>query len=162
MLAVDGPSGAGKTTLARAIARGLAGAGHRARVLSLDLMYDGWAGLTPELERRVCSQVLEPLSRDEVARWRSYDWAVGCFGEWRELPPGDVLVLEGCDAGARIFAPYTTVLVWVEAATDVRARRAVERDGPAVLDHWVGWAAAERRVFARNGTRSRADVRLRT
>lgn len=162
LLSLDGPAGSGKTTLAHLVADRFRSLALRAEVLSLDDLYDGWSGLDAALERRVHEQVLEPLSVGRTARWQAYDWAAGAFGTWHDLAPADVLVLEGCGAGARLFAPYTTLLVWVEAEADVRARRAVVRDGAGVLDHWAGWATLEERTFARNATASRADLVVRT
>lgn len=162
LLSVDGPAGSGKTTLAHLLVKRLHDVGMRATALSLDDLYDGWTGLDAALERRVLAQVLEPLAAGRSARWQAYDWAAGAFGDWRDLPPVDVLVLEGCGAGARAFAPHTTLLVWVEAAADVRTRRAVVRDGVDVLDHWAGWAALEQQTFTRNATASRADLLVRT
>jgi len=162
LLAVDGPAGSGKTTLAHGIAAVIADRGYRVGVLSLDDLYDGWTGLNPALESRVLEQVLEPLGSGHLARWQAYDWQSRAFAEWHDLAPGDVLVLEGCGSGARRFAPYTTLLVWVEAAPAVRARRAVARDGEQVLRHWADWAAAEERTFAANETRSRAQLSVWT
>ncbi|MGI8702785.1 MAG: uridine kinase family protein [Nocardioidaceae bacterium] len=162
LLAIDGPAGAGKTTIANAVAAALADRGCRVDVLRLDDMYDGWDGLDPALERRVWTQVLQPLGSGRVARWQAYDWHAGAFGEWHELGPGDVLVLEGCGAGACRYAPYTTLLVWVEAPADVRAHRLAVRDADVSAPQWAAWAAAEQRTFAANDTRARAHLRVRT
>lgn len=162
LLAIDGPAASGKSSLAVQIASLLTGRDSSVEVLSLDDLYDGWDGLDAALELRVREQVLEPLRLGRSARWQAYDWAAGCFGSWRDLHAVDVLVLEGCGAGARLFGSYTTLLVWVEAEAELRAQRAVVRDGAAVLAHWSDWAALEEETFARNAVESRADLRLRT
>ena len=162
LLAIDGPAGSGKTTLAHRVETALTSAGCRAALLSLDDLYEGWTGLTPALDERVAAQVIEPLAAGRPARWRAADWAAGGFGDWHDLPLPDVLVLEGCGAGARRHAPYTTLLVWVEAAVTTRTERAVARDGVDVLAHWAAWAEAEERTFRTNDTRARADLRLHT
>jgi hypothetical protein len=38
----------------------------------------------------------------------------------------------------------------------------IARDGEAYRPHWERWAAQERAHFAAEGTRERADLRLRT
>lgn len=162
LLAIDGPAGSGKTTLARAVAGRLDEGGIRSVVLSLDDLYDGWGGLDSALGARVAAQVLEPLAEGRPGRWQQYDWAAGRFDVWHVVPPPDVLVVEGCGAGAEAQAPYTTLLVWVEAEADVALDRMVARDGGDVLDHIDAWRAAERRHFAANHTRDRADIRLTT
>lgn len=160
LLAVDGPAGSGKTTLAHRLAGELRERGTAAVVLSLDDLYDGWSGLNPSLDARVVEQILEPLADGRGARWQAYDWAAASFGEWRDLAPTDVLVLEGCGAGARHYAPYITLLLWLEAPAPERRRRALERDGRPVLAHWARWAVDEEREFSANDTRARADLAI--
>ncbi|MEZ5202197.1 MAG: hypothetical protein R2742_13215 [Micropruina glycogenica] len=46
----------------------------------------------------------------------------------------------------------------VEAATDVRMARGLERDGEAFRPHWQRWAAQERELFGADHTRDRADL----
>jgi uridine kinase len=162
LLAIDGPAGSGKTSHAHAAAQRLVAMDLSAAVLDLDELYDGWTGLNPELEQRVLRQVLLPLVQGRRARWQQYDWQRGAFNGWREMQPPDVLVLEGCGAGALCYATYTALLVWLEAPPDVRVARAVRRDGEQVLEHWVAWSTGEERHFAANHTRGRADVLVRT
>jgi uridine kinase len=162
LIAIDGPAGSGKTTLAHDLADRLRVAGKSVQVLRLDDLYDGWSGLEPSLARRVASQVLEPLAAGRSARWQAYDWEAGEFREWHDLAPVDVLVLEGCGAGALDLAPYITLLVWLETAPDIAAQRMAARDGIAVLDHLAGWRRSELTHFAANRTRERADVVIAT
>ena len=64
VVAIDGPSGAGKTTLADAVATDL-----DCPVVRVEDLYPGWDGLA-EGVRLLVEQVLEPLCRGEVARYR--------------------------------------------------------------------------------------------
>lgn len=158
LLAIDGPAGSGKSTLAGEVGHVLRNRGLSTAVVSLDNLYEGWSGLNHELEGRVLDQVVGPLATGRTARWQAYDWAAGSFGRWHDLPPGDVLVLEGCGSGARCLAPYTTLLVWVEANEAVRTERVVMRDGPDVMGLLRAWSDLERQTFAANDTRERADI----
>lgn len=160
LLAVDGPAGSGKTTLAAALDREGGTRGIDVAVVHLDDMYEGWATDFDELATRVLDQLLTPLTGGETARWQRYDWDAARFDGWEPVPPPDVLVLDGCGSGALLLAPYTSLLVWVEAPRDVRIRRGVERDGEQVLPHWLAWMDHEQTHFEANGTRERADVRL--
>ncbi len=162
LVALDGPAGSGKTSLAKELTHHLAEHGHDVETVSLDDMYDGWAGLDPSLEERVVEQVLLPLTQGSAARWQAYDWAAEAFVRWHVLTPPDVLVLEGCGAGARAYTSYTTLLVWVEAAPDTRLARVVARDGQQVVDHLTAWTRAEQRHFTVNDTAARADLVVET
>ncbi|MGH3425037.1 MAG: uridine kinase, partial [Nocardioidaceae bacterium] len=71
---------------------------------------------------------------------------------------GPALVVEGVGCGALGCAPYLSLLLWVEAPTEVRMRRGLERDGEAYRPHWERWARQEQQMFAAERTRERADV----
>jgi cytidylate kinase len=69
-----------------------------------------------------------------------------------------VLVVEGVGAGASAYDDAITCLVWVEAPSDVRLRRGLDRDGDAAREEWFAWRDREEAMFARERTRARADV----
>jgi uridine kinase len=166
VVAIDGPAGSGKTTLAGEVADELSQRGQVVVLHHMDDQYDDWVGLDPQpsedLARRVVTQVLAPLAEHRPARWQRYDWYAGRFDGWGTFDPPGVLVLEGCGSGARDYDPFTTLLVWVEAGRDERIRRGIARDGEQVLDHWLAWMDSEQAHFARHATRDRADLRVST
>lgn len=156
LVLLDGPSGAGKTTLAGAVA-GCAGSRHLpVRVVHLDAMYDGWGGL-PGIGTRL-ERLLTPLAQERAGDYERYDWSAGRFVATVTVQPVDLLVVEGVGAAARSVAHLATALVWVDAPRDLRRRRGVERDGQAFEAEWERWEAAEAGVFARDGGRGRADL----
>ena len=157
VVALDGPSGSGKSFLAQSLSAALGSTS----VLRLDDVYPGWDGLD-ETPGRVVEWVLEPLSRGAPATYRPYDWAAGRYGDVRVLASAPTLLVEGCGSGARACAPYLGLLVWVDAPVDVRRARALARDGETYRPHWERWARQEAVHFAREATKERADVRLET
>lgn len=160
VVAVDGPAGSGKTTLAAGLARRCLDAGVRAHVVHLDDLYAGWTGLEGDLWPRLAAQVLEPLRRGRPGRYQRYDWDAGRFAGWVDVPVPDVLVLEGCGSGRREGAPDLSLLVWVEADDATRLARGLERDGHAARPQWERWMRDEAAHYAREGTRGRADARV--
>jgi uridine kinase len=160
VVAVDGPAGSGKTTLAGAVAERCAAAGRTAHVIHMDDLYAGWTGLDGDLWPRLAAQVLEPLRRGRPGRFQRYDWVDGRFAEWVDVPVPDVLVLEGCGSGRRAGARDLDLLVWVEADATTRLARGLERDGADARPHWERWMRDEAAHFAREGTCGRADVRV--
>ncbi|GAA5153458.1 AAA family ATPase [Nocardioides marinquilinus] len=156
LLCVDGPAGSGKTTLADAVA-----AATGAVVVHLDDLYDGWDGLD-DVHLQLTT-LLRPLATSLPGRFRRYDWHAGRFAETVTVAPADLaaaglLVVEGVGAGARQTADLATVLVWVEAPSEERLRRGLERDGEALRGHWLAWREAEDAHHAAHGTRARADL----
>ncbi len=160
LLALDGPAGSGKTTLAERVRAEVARRSVEVVVLHMDDLYAGWTGLDDMLAPRVEQQVLTPVAAGQPARWQRYDWAAGRFATWETFGPPQVLVLEGCGSGALPLEAYTSLLVWLEAEPDERIRRGVARDGEQVLPHWLAWTHLESVHFAAHDTRARADLRV--
>jgi len=155
LICLDGPAGAGKSTLAEEL-RAASGA----TVVPLDALYEGWDGLPvigPTLDR-----LLRPLAAGEPGSYRRYDWHAGAFAETVTIEPTALLVLEGVGSGSLVIADLITVLVWLDAAHDSRKERALDRDGDTFAQQWEAWAEAETSHFEREKTRSRADLRLAT
>jgi len=153
VIAVDGPSGAGKTDFTAALAKHLPSA----QRLHMDDLYPGWDGLRQAVAD-VYDQVLAPLARGESAAYRRWDWKHDRYAGWQGLPPAGLLLVEGVGSGARPGAELESVLIWLEADRAVRFRRGIERDGDRYLPHWQGWAVLEEALFEGDRTRERADL----
>ena len=159
LVCVDGPAGAGKSTLAAELARNL-----RARtsapvpVVTMDDLYAGWEEPLDVAARRLERQVLGPLRRGEPGLYQRYDWHAGSFADWQDVPVGPVLIVEGVGAAPGQVAPQTSLLVWLDAPAAVRLRRGIERDGEQQRQQWLRWMAKEQRYLARQGTADRADI----
>lgn len=156
VLAVDGPSGSGKSSLADAVAERTGAA-----VVRTDDHVPGWTGLDrmPPLLSRT---LLEPLARDETARPPRWSWVRDAWVHGLPVDPVPLLVLDGCGSGSRVLRPYLSAIVWVEADPRTRKERALSRDGDTYAPWWDVWAEQERRLFAAEGTRAAADLRVRT
>jgi uridine kinase len=157
VVAIDGPSGAGKTDFAAALAERLPAA----HVLHMDDLYPGWDGLEQAVAN-VHDQVLAPLARGEPAAYRRWDWGHDRQGHWQSLPATNLLLVEGVGSGAGPGRELESALIWLEADPEVRFRRGIERDGESYLPHWRRWAAREEALFALDRTRSRADLIINT
>jgi uridine kinase len=151
VVAIDGRSGSGKTSLAAALRDRL-----QAPVVSLEDLYGGWDGLERGIDLLV-SAVLEPIAAGRAARVPRYDWVAGQWAEPMVLEPPDVLIVEGVGAGARRAAAFESVLVWLEVPASVRKSRALNRDGETFAPYWDRWAAQEEEMLARERTPDRAD-----
>lgn len=159
LVCVDGPAGSGKTTLAAAVAAAAAARHVPARVVHMDDLYAGWGGLA-DAPATVARDLVGPLREGRPGGYRRYDWVEGRFAEWVEVPPVDLLLLEGVASGATAYADAATLMVFVDAPADVRLDRGLARDGEQMRPRWEAWRRDEERHFTRDRTRERADVHL--
>jgi len=157
VVAIDGPSGAGKTNFAAVLAARIPSA----HILHMDDLYPGWDGLDQAIAD-LYDRILAPIARGQQAEYRRWDWERDRYARWQTLPPTPLLLVEGVGSGAGRGAELVSVLIWLEADRDVRFQRGVERDGEAFLPHWQRWAVQEAALFLADGTRDRADLIINT
>jgi len=153
VIAIDGPSGAGKTTLAAQLA-----SRSGASTLHLEDLYRGWHGL--ETGPAAAARILQAVATDAIAREPRWDWELDMPGADLVVAPASLLIVEGVGAGATIMSPYVNALVWLDGDEADRKRRALGRDGDVYAPWWHVWAAQERVHFAREGTAARAELHL--
>ncbi len=156
LVCIDGPAGSGKTTLAAAVADVVPGT----QVVHCDELLQGWRGL-PGLAATVVG-LLAPLASGEVGHWLRWDWVADRWAETHPVQPGGLLVLEGVGCWSPRVADLVGLLVWVEAASDLRLERGIARDGETMRPHWERWRRDEDELFARLATRDHADLVVTT
>jgi len=160
LVCVDGPAGSGKTTFAAAVGAAVP-SDLTCRVLHMDDIYPGWTGLAAGVAG-IADGVVAPHASGTTGSYRRFDWEADQLAERVEVPPVDVLVVEGVGSGARAYAKQITTLVWLEAQAETRLARGLARDGEGARLHWLAWMDQEQAWFDREGTRARADLVLRT
>ncbi len=157
LVAIDGPSGAGKTWFAGRLAAELGDA----PVVHTDDLLDGWDDQFtswPRIERLA----LAPLRAGRPARYRSYQWDTGNFtGEPVVVEPARIVLLEGVGSARSVIRPELSLAVFVTAPHGLRLDRTVTRDAGhdlAFRAYLERWRAAEDRHFAEQGTAAYADL----
>jgi uridine kinase len=156
LVAIDGPSGAGKTSFAGRLAREL-----HAPVVHTDDLLDGWADQFT-FWSRLEEQVLSPLRQDRPATYERYLWHRGRFGgKPVTVRPAPAVLLEGVSSARRVIRPELSLAVFVVAPPDLRLARALGRDGGddvAFRAYLERWRSAEDRHFADDRTAAAADL----
>lgn len=177
VVALDGGSGAGKTTLAEKVASHL-----QAAVVPLDDFYAAdipdWQWDTFSVQERLARvfdwqrvriEVLEPLRAGKPARWRPFDFAAGIqeggtYGmsiQWVERQPAPVIILEGAYAGSPWLADLIDLAILVEVSSAERHRRIDHREEALFLQRWHAiWDAVEAYYFTEVRPPASFDLRL--
>jgi len=163
LVAIDGPSGSGKSELAALVAGAL-----DAVVVPTDDFYAAhigdaeWDARTPAERaadaidwRRLMAEAVEPLLAGRTATWHPFDFDAkrpdGTFQRATSpttRDPAAVVVLDGAYSSRPELADVIDFSVFVEVPAAERHRRLVERDGEAYTDAWERrWKAAEDYYF---------------
>ena len=152
MVAIDGRSGAGKTTLARRLAATVA----RAAIVHTDDI--AWFHARFDWVALMRAGVLEPVHRGEAVAYRPPPWDERSRPGAVEVPAGcDLVVVEGVGAGRSELADLLDAAVWVQSDRVVARERGIARDGGDVAG-WDEWQSEELPFLERDRPWERADV----
>lgn len=145
IIAVDGATGAGKSTIAAALAAQLRASGLAVVVLSLDVLSYGWHDLAGGVRRGgQCAARFRTCGRVD---YHPYDWHLGCVSDECVSVAGQVLIVDGCGAASREFADAAGDPAILDAAVIARAsdatrtRRISQRDSYDWSDVRAAWEA---------------------
>lgn len=163
VIAIDGPAGAGKTTLAQHLSEILNGA----PVVHMDDLYLGWEdALTASLTKTLRDHILTPISLGKRGSYRRWDWHKSQLAEVIEIPRHPYLILEGVGASQRVVRAFSTALIWIDISTETGLKRTIARDKVLVEDidkfqeEMKNWQAREILHFAEENTFDAAQLRF--
>ncbi|MEU4394115.1 hypothetical protein [Kribbella sp. NPDC023855] len=161
IVAVDGRSGGGKSTLARRLAGVVPGS---AVVHVDDVAWNapmfGWAEL-------LAGGVLEPLRRGEAVSYRPPAWEAHRRSGSIVVPADrSMVIVEGVGAGRRELTDLIDCLIWVQSDFAEAERRGLARDLAsgvngdidATIAFWHTWMAAENPFLQADRPWTRADL----
>ena len=146
LIGIDGLGGAGKTSLAD----GIAEARPDVQVVHGDDFYGpeqrDWRSWTAQqgYERyfdheRLSAHLLEPLRQGRTGTFRRYDWGENTQGDWVDVAPHGLVVVEGVYLLRPLLRRAWDLAVFVEVPRDVRAARLHARgqDDPGWIERWM-------------------------
>ncbi|MCA9369652.1 MAG: hypothetical protein H6774_03320 [Pseudomonadales bacterium] len=169
IIALDGRSGVGKSTLAKKVAEEVGGV-----VVTADNFWAGgenelWDNRSPEERvqlgidwKRLAKEVLIPLRNGEAVSYRPFDFQTnkGLSDTPITIAPHRVIVLDGAYSARPELTKLVDLSVLVQSSDDtVRRTNLVNREGATYMDDWHRrWDPAEDYYFSHIRPESSFDL----
>ena len=161
VIAIDGPAGAGKTTLAHEIFLALSNK-MTVQVIHMDDLYDGWDNALSKDLSKILQYLVSQHEANSPANIQRYNWDSSSFGESEELPVCDLLILEGVGCGDKELQDRFAALIWMEIDPTDGLKRVLDRDGAQMHEQMQKWLGTQAEYFLQHSTREKADFILTT
>ena len=159
IIAIDGPAGSGKTTLAKRICDTITI--NKIEIVHMDDLYDGWENaLTENLTRTLLHQIVVPVSQGKGFGYRKYDWLQKRFGEIQRFDAPELLILEGVGSGQKVNRRYIDQLIWIDIDDETGLQRVLQRDGDYRETEMRIWQLKQSEHFRMDNTRDCATIRI--
>lgn len=165
IVALDGPSGSGKSRLGRLLSRWFA-----SPVLAMDDFFLRPEQRTPgrlaepggNLDReRFASEVLQPLRAGEPFRYRPYNCQTQKLGPPRDVQPARLTFIEGSYSHHPAFAAAYDLKVFLTISSQNQKQRILKRNGSEQLKRFESeWIPLENRYFEAFDVRGQSDLVL--
>ena len=161
IIAIDGPAGAGKTTLAHEIYLALS-LKMSVNVIHVDDLYDGWDNALGADLSAILKYLVNQHQKSSSAQIKRYNWSTSSFGESENIEPADLLILEGVGSGDKSLQDDLAALIWIDIDPEIGVMRVIDRDGYQVEDEMKKWLGTQQKYFSQHSTREKADFILTT
>ena len=145
LIAIDGRSGAGKSTIAGQLASELNGVVIKGDDLFSGGTNDDWRTRTL-LEKvnlvmdwkRLRKETMEPLLAGKAASWHSFDWVTwqGLAAEEISMGPTSFIFVDGIYSNRPEFDDLVDFSILVVAPEDQRLLRLIERETTEFMENW--------------------------
>jgi uridine kinase len=157
VVAIDGRSGVGKSTIAKDLAVKLSAA-----LIDGDDFYAGgseaeWDARTTAEKASLCidwrrlrREALEPLIAGKAASWHPYDFETGAIQapHTKTANPAEIIILDGVYSGRPELSDLVDLAVFIDLDDKERRARLVKRESKNYVDEWMQrWSEAEEYYF---------------
>jgi len=161
IIAIDGPAGAGKTTLAHEIYLAIS-LKKSVSVIHMDDLYDGWDNALGADLTKVLLYLTDQHKQNKPAKISRFNWITSSFEDSEEIAPTDLLILEGVGSGNLAIQDELAALIWIDIDPEIGVKRVIDRDGAQVADEMRKWLGTQEEYFSQHSTREKADFILTT
>jgi uridine kinase len=161
IIAIDGPAGAGKTTLAQTISLALSPQ-ISTTVIHMDELYPGWEkALGVELTETL-TWLTQSHKAKKLLKYSSFNWATNEFNASHVVDSTQLLILEGVGSAQRSIEDSLVTSIWLDLDPQIGFQRVIERDGATITAEMTKWLAMQEQHFAVDQTKERCEFLLST
>ncbi|MGG5255137.1 uridine kinase family protein [Neobacillus sp. SM06] len=151
LIGIDGCGGAGKSTLARNLAKNFT----NCTIVHMDDFYHPSEKIIkadPAVKpigadfdwERLENQLLLPLTQGQNGSYQRYDWDTDKMAEWHTVPATGIVVIEGVYSTRKELFGFYDLTIWVNTPRETRLKRGLERDGEGARSMWEeNWMVSE-------------------
>ena len=161
IIAIDGPAGAGKTTLAEHLSAALA-LKYKVEIIHMDDLYNGWDNAFDFHLKDALVSIVDAHRAKRVISLARYNWHKGEYGDTEELPPVELLILEGVGSSHSEIRQHLTASIWIDVDRNIGLERVLHRDGDALSEQMNAWLTLQENHFREEGSEASADFVLTT
>ena len=161
IIAIDGPAGAGKTTLAHDIALALASQ-YSVSEIHMDDLYDGWDNALTHHLTDVLTHLVAGHREQRPISLSFYNWGEASFNPATLIESAELLILEGVGSGQMAIRDSLSALIWIDIEDSQGMARVLARDGISIENQMKKWLATQEQHFRDEGTQKAADFVLTT
>jgi uridine kinase len=155
LIAIDGPAGSGKTSLASQLSNNL----KSVTTIHMDDLYNGWEdALTATLTRNLEEWVINPMTQFQSVRYQKFNWSTNEYGPAVEVRDIQLLILEGVGAAQEIIRQSADLTIWIEVGPQIGLARVLNRDGDQLLPYMLKWQERESAHFLMDQTKENCQI----
>ena len=159
LLAIDGPAGAGKTTLAAKLEAEFS-AHSTVRTIHMDDLYDGWEGALGGALTQTLGEITSAHLNGTKCTIKIFNWHLMKFDRQEVIAPTDYLILEGVGAAQAVVRNAGATTYWLDIDAEAGLKRVLARDGAHIEKEMRQWQIQQAIHFEVDQTRENCEFKL--
>jgi len=159
LLAIDGPAGAGKTTLAAKLEAEFS-SHSTVRTIHMDELYNGWSDALGQSLTDALQAVTAAYLSGVECTIKIFNWHLLKFDREEVITPTDYLILEGVGAAQEIVRKAGATTYWLDIDAVTGLQRVLARDGVHIEKEMRQWQIQQSIHFAKDQTRENCEFKV--
>lgn len=161
IMAIDGPAGSGKTTLANSLLLVLSPQ-MTTTVIHMDWLYPGWDDALGSTLTETLLWLTQSHKERRDLRFSTFNWATNAFDPPHTVPSTDLLILEGVGSAQKAIEEELVTSIWLDLDPQIGFQRVIDRDGQSITSQMQKWLLHQEQHFMTDKTKERCEFVLST